>query len=80
MPEQHSIHYDTLFLVKINYSIEINFTQNAEKDACLVYCGDFNSCPGSGVYEFMTKQYIEPSCSIWSSSKYYLSKGLDSNH
>jgi len=42
---------------------------NAEKDACLVYCGDFNSCPGSGVYEFMTKQYIEPNCSIWSSNQ-----------
>ena len=43
--------------------------QNEVKDACLVYCGDFNSCPGSGVYEFMTEQIVEKNSPIWASSK-----------
>jgi len=41
---------------------------NEVKDACLVYCGDFNSCPGSGVYEFMTEQIVEKNSPIWASN------------
>jgi len=39
-----------------------------EKDACLLFCGDFNSCPGYGVLEFMTEQFVEQNCSVWASN------------
>lgn len=39
--------------------------------AALVFCGDFNSCPGSGVFELMTLQRIDEDNEAWSSSKYF---------
>lgn len=43
--------------------------QEQGKDVSLVFCGDFNSCPGYGVLEMMTLQHIDENYDAWSSSK-----------
>lgn len=37
------------------------------KEVSLLFCGDFNSCPGSGVFEMMTLQNIDCDNEAWSS-------------
>jgi len=44
--------------------------------AALVFCGDFNSCPGSGVFELMTLQRIDEDNEAWSSTVEEAVRGL----
>ena len=42
---------------------------NQMPETSLLFCGDFNSCPGYGIYELMTLQSIKEDYPAWASSK-----------
>lgn len=48
-------------------------------DVSLIFCGDFNSCPGYGVLEMMTLQTIDKDYPAWASSKFSFFLILKSN-
>ncbi|XP_014259639.1 2',5'-phosphodiesterase 12 [Cimex lectularius] len=50
------------------------------KNISMIFCGDFNSTPESGVYEFMTANVIPPDYKEWSSVEEEKITGLELKH